>query len=178
MSTVKQSCQKKLLSCDGCGVWANSHESPMCKSDVPTDRLRRFHCWNHWRYCSTAWNCFKNSEGRVFKHVYDMWNRIQLWLGGPVRRHLENLYTSNDKWSHSINSCRRTKKQFGQSWQVCRWNKGACKAIGHPLVEVRLCRYSNELRGLLHGIKELVVIVLIAGLAFSRRCRTLKWTPN
>lgn len=53
--------------------------------------------------------------------------------------------------------------------KVCRWNEGAYKAIGHPLVEVRLCGYSNELRGLLHGIKELVVIILIAGLAFSRR---------
>lgn len=45
---------------------------------------------------------------------------------------------------------------------------------GHTLVEVWLCRYSYELRGLLHGIKELVVVILVAGLTFSSSCGTFK----
>lgn len=42
----------------------------------------------------------------------------------------------------------------------------------HWLVEVGVCRYSDKLRGLFHGIKELVVVILITGLTFSWPCST------
>lgn len=85
---------------------------------------------------------------------------------------------TNGSKTHNIKFCRHVKKQLGQNLHVCQWRESAHDVKGHPLVEVRLCGYSYELRGLLHGIKELVVIVLIARLTFSRSCRTFKWRQN
>lgn len=85
---------------------------------------------------------------------------------------------TNGPKSLIINSCLHVKKQLGQSLRVCLWNERACDAKEHPLVELRVCGYSYELRGLLHCIKELVVVVLVAGLTFSSSCRTFKWKQN
>lgn len=54
----------------------------------------------------------------------------------------------------------------------------AGKGKGHRLVEVWVCGHCYELWGLLHGIKELVVVVLVAGLPFSSSCRTFESKQN
>lgn len=98
----------------------------------------------------------------------------RVFMGGQIRSQFANVYINND----NIKFCLHMKKQLGQNLHVCQWHESAYDIKGHPLVEVRLCWYSYELRGLLHGIKELVVIVLITGLTFSRSCRTFKWRQN
>lgn len=44
----------------------------------------------------------------------------------------------------------------------------------HWLVKVGVCRNSDKLGGLFHGVKELIVIVLVTGLSFSWTCNALK----
>lgn len=45
-------------------------------------------------------------------------------------------------------------------------------------MELGVSRYSDELRSLFHGVKELVVVILVAGLTFSRPNITLTTTKH
>ena len=75
--------------------------------------------------------------------------------------------------SHTILTSVLTWKSKWDKVCMCIWQRK-----GHTLVEVWLCGYSYEFRGLLHGIKELVVVVLVAGLTFSSSCRSFKVKRN